>query len=131
MKDDASAEIYTPQHIPRATYHIIISVAAALILLGLSSFGQFVVVGDPNNNAASNGRGHVGYEYALMATEVTNDDYCAFLNCMGAHADTLALWSPLMQQHFMGGIQRIVTSDGKVQFRVKEGYGPRALGAVT
>lgn len=82
---------------------------------------SFVHIGDANNSPASNGYGSVNYDYEIAATELTNEEYCQFLNVVAQDADPYKLYSSTMSSHFMGGIDRIEDS-GKYEYKVKEGY---------
>jgi len=86
--------------------------AALLLLLWppvLSSFAladnpETVTVGHPQNPADSTGYGKVSYEYRIGKYEVTNAEYCEFLNS-AAKDDPHALYDPRMAQQY-GGISR-------------------------
>jgi formylglycine-generating enzyme required for sulfatase activity len=51
------------------------------------SFNNFVYVGNSNNNANIDGYGNVNYTYYIGKYEVTNNEYCEFLNAV-AKRDT-------------------------------------------
>ena len=86
--------------------------AALLLLLWppvLSSFAladnpETVTVGHPQNPADSTGYGKVSYEYRIGKYEVTNAEYCEFLNS-AAKDDPHVLYDPRMAQQY-GGITR-------------------------
>ena len=73
---------------------------------------EFVTIADLNNIAASNGKGSVSYEYQISKFEITNSEYCEFLNSVAASSDVYELFSPLMQEHFFGGIIRQKGEEG-------------------
>lgn len=74
---------------------------------------------------------NVGKDRQIMRFEAGNQEYCEFLNNLGApRVDSLHLYSPLMGQHFMGGIQRI-EENGRTFFRVKPGYENKPVAAAT
>lgn len=75
---------------------------------------DFVTIGNPCNIPASNGKGAVAYTYQMSKYEITNSDYCAFLNCCASKEDRFQLFSPLMEGHFFGGIRRSYIADGVV-----------------
>lgn len=82
----------------------------------------FVLVGDKNNQPVDiSGLGTVTYEYEIMAYEVTNYEYCLFLNSVASENDVFNLYSPIMSQSFMGGINRI-KNNNKWIYQVKEGF---------
>ena len=82
---------------------------------------EFVTIGNPNNPKASNGKGSVAYEYQISKFEITNSEYCTFLNCVASTSDSYGLFSPLMQEHFFGGIIRGGV-EGSYIYTCKEGY---------
>jgi len=82
---------------------------------------EFVSVGNPNNPQTSFGKGQVSYEYQISKYEITNTEYCAFLNCVAKESDIHELFSPVMQEHFFGGIIRS-EKDGGYVYSCKEGY---------
>ena len=82
---------------------------------------DFVNIGNPNNPVASNGKGQVSYEYQISRYEITNSQYCAFLNNVAAITDPYELFSPLMQEHFFGGIVRDGV-EGNYSYKCKVGY---------
>lgn len=71
------------------------------------SLGNFVVVSDVSNTAdADTSYGAVNYTYQIGKFQVTNDEYCAFLNSQ-AKLDTKALYNSLMGSDAeRGGIVR-------------------------
>lgn len=71
------------------------------------SLGNFVVVSDVSNTAdADTSYGAVNYTYQIGKFQVTNDEYCAFLNSQ-AKLDTKALYNSLMGSDTeRGGIVR-------------------------
>ncbi|WP_294554179.1 SUMF1/EgtB/PvdO family nonheme iron enzyme [uncultured Bacteroides sp.] len=102
------------------------------ILLGLSLGIQaqtYVRIGLPNNVPCSLGTGAVTYEYEIGETEVTNSEYCFFLNNVAA-TDYYNLYSKLMSQHPFGGIIR-EGNEGEYKYRVKEGYEDKPVAGVT
>lgn len=92
---------------------------------------EFIKISLPRNLPDENGFGKVDYEYEIGKYEVTNDEYCAFLNNIGERAELLGLFCPLMQQHFFCGIEKIDTPKDGVYFRVKKGYGKKPACGVT
>ena len=83
---------------------------------------EFVTIADLNNIAASNGKGSVSYEYQISKFEITNSEYCEFLNSVAVTSDVYELFSPLMQEHFFGGIIREKGGEGDYIYKCKDGY---------
>jgi formylglycine-generating enzyme required for sulfatase activity len=111
--------------------HKIKSVILALLISTASAVAaDFVVVGNPGNKPAKCGYGSVAYKYEIGQCEVSNELYCEFLNNVAVNGDPHKLYSPLMQDHFLGGIERISTADG-YRYLVKTGYGNKAVGGIT
>ena len=74
---------------------------------------------------------NVGKDRQIMQFEAGNKEYCNFLNNIGSNkVDSLKLYSPLMSQHFMGGIEK-VDKNGKIFYHVKAGYENMPVSAVT
>lgn len=82
---------------------------------------DFVTVGNPGNASSSVGKGSVPYTYEISKYEITNTEYCQFLNAVARESDPHCLFSSLMQEHFFGGIER-KRSDGHFSYRCKSGY---------
>lgn len=88
---------------------------------GSLSSQDYVKVGEVGNKTNSLGMGTVGYEYEIAAYEVTNEQYCAFLNNVASKSDSYHLYSPIMDEHFFGGIKRC-EDKGILIYKVKERY---------
>lgn len=102
-----------------------------LLLLPLQAFAiDFVKVGNPANKPASNGKGAVAYVYGISKCEITNAEYCDFLNSVAAQDDKYGLFSPLMEEHFLGGISKTRVGEHYV-YTVKSGYGKFPVVGVT
>lgn len=82
---------------------------------------DFVRIGNPANKPASNGKGAVFYTYDISKYEITNAEYCDFLNSVAAENDCHGLFSPFMEEHFFGGIMRNCVGNRTV-YKVKGGY---------
>jgi formylglycine-generating enzyme required for sulfatase activity len=87
-----------------------------------------VPIGAPGNAADDTGYGAVGYAYEIGQTEVTNTEYAAFLNAVGA-ADTNNLWSIGMAGTW-GGIDRSGSS-GSYAYAVKSGFESKPVNFVS
>lgn len=101
---------------------LILIILAILAILPIQLFAiEFVTIGDKGNIAASNGKGSVAYDYQISKYEITNSEYCAFLNSVATTGDDYGLFSPLMEEHFFGGIIRSC-SEGKYTYECKPDY---------
>jgi len=89
---------------------------------------ETVTVGNPGNKADTTDFGAVAYEYKIGKYEVTNAEYCEFLNGVAA-TDTHELYDPRMADEY-GGITRSGDS-GSYTYAVKEGMGKKPVGYVT
>lgn len=89
------------------------SVSQALIM-------EWVTVGDAGNTADVHGDGYgsVDYVYSIGKYEVTNSQYCEFLNAV-AGTDTYGLYTIYMNE--FGGITQS-GSEGSYTYSVKTGY---------
>ena len=67
-----------------------------------------VPVGNAGNAADTRGFGAVGYNYSIGKYDVTNAQYCEFLNAKASAGDPLALWNSYMSgsTYGEGGISR-------------------------
>ncbi|MYM64217.1 SUMF1/EgtB/PvdO family nonheme iron enzyme [Pseudomaricurvus sp. HS19] len=83
---------------------------------------EFVAVGHPGNHAdPDTGHGAVGYPFRIGKYEITNSDYAGFLNAVARESDPFGLYTPLMQDHFWGGIAR--AQEGlHYSYKAKPGY---------
>lgn len=91
---------------------------------------DFITIGQCGNAANSHGYGAVGYRYNISIYEITNSQYCTFLNCVAEKEDPYELFSPLMQQHYLGGISRDYSND-KYRYICKAGYENKPVIGVT
>ncbi len=100
--------------------YILIIVSFLLISTTISA-GQidWVVVGDLNNRPDETGFGKVSYEYLISIYEVTNRQYCEFLNAV-AKDDVYGLYDPEMSSSKFGGIKR-AGERGDYSYTVKKG----------
>ena len=82
----------------------------------------WVLVGEPGNpRDAATKLGRVDQVFEIMATEVPNRRYCDFLNAVARRGDPFGLYSPLLADHFFGGIVR-TGGDGAWRYDCKPGY---------
>lgn len=103
-----------------------------LLTIGLSQINaiDFITINYNNNPANNNGYGSINYTYNISKYEITNILYCEFLNCVADRSDIYNLYSPLMEQHFLGGIIRKKINN-KYQYSCKTGYENKPVTAVT
>ena len=87
-----------------------------------------VPVGNPGNEADGTTFGAVAYAYRIGKYEVTNAQYCEFLNAV-ARTDTCGLYKAGMAGEY-GGITRSGAS-GKYTYAVKDGMGSKPVGSVS
>lgn len=59
--------------------------------------------------------------FYLKKYEVSNEEYCKFLNACARISDPYQLWNPLMQEHYFGGIKREIQA-GEFRYKIKPGY---------
>jgi formylglycine-generating enzyme required for sulfatase activity len=84
---------------------------------------EYVTVGDAKNPPCSLiNAGSVNYVFEIKSTEVTNREYCEFLNSVARNSDSLNLYSPLMDVHFWGGIFKTINENGTYNYYCKKGY---------
>lgn len=91
---------------------------------------DFVTIKASKNKPNSQGYGAVEYAYNIGIYEITNEEYCLFLNAVACKDDPYKLFNNLMQQHFMGGIIRSVAADG-YRYICKKGYADRPIVCTT
>jgi len=65
--------------------------------------------------------GSIDYEYEILKTEVTNRLYTEFLNAVAVTSDPHQLYTPLMEEHFWGGIRQLKAEQG-YHYQCKDGY---------
>lgn len=84
------------------------SSAPAITAVIPKSDNGFVTVGDPGNEPdCFHGRyGRVDYVFEIARCELSNADYCQFLNAVAADRDPFGLWNPNMTTGILGGIDR-------------------------
>jgi len=108
------------------------SLSALLLALaaGLAQAGapKTVPVGNPGNQADTTTFGAVPYAYRIGKYEVTNAQYCAFLNAV-ARADTYGLYDAKMAGEY-GGITRSGVP-GKYAYALKDGMGNKPVNFVS
>jgi formylglycine-generating enzyme required for sulfatase activity len=103
------------------------SVVAAADSVG--NFMQWVTVGNPNNAADSTGFGLVAQGYQIGKFEVTNGQYCQFLNAVAA-TDTNNLYNPMMGTDIRGGIVQTGAS-GAFAYTTKKAMSDKPVNFVT
>ena len=106
--------------------------ALATLLLSLPASAvtiDWVRVGDSGNAADDTGFGAVAYAYAISKFEITNAQYAAFLNAVGA-SDAFALYDERMGTSSVGGITRS-GSDGSFGYATKAGFAQKPVNYVT
>lgn len=88
---------------------------------------DFVTIGDAANRPDyKTGRGCVAYEYDLAKCQISNSDWCDFLNIIGeAAAIDRKLFHHDMEKGVLGGLCR--TSDAGMPFRAKPGWEKKPL----
>lgn len=88
---------------------------------------ETVPVGSPGNPADGTGFGAVPYAYRIGKHEVTNAQYCDFLNRV-ASKDSHGLYDSRMADEY-GGILRAGT-EGRYSYRIKPGMGAKPVNFV-
>jgi formylglycine-generating enzyme required for sulfatase activity len=89
---------------------------------------DMVTVGNPGNADDATGYGSVAYDYRIGKYEVTNGQYCEFLNSIAA-ADPYGLYNTSMGSTIYGGIER-TGSTGSYFYSVKPGYSNKPVNYV-
>lgn len=88
---------------------------------------QFVLVGDAGNDKDPlYGFGHVPYVFEIGKYQVSNQEYCAFLNAVAVHTDPHGLYSPSMSSGLFGGISRRADA-GAYEYAPKVGWERRPV----
>jgi len=102
---------------------VVVFLATILHTTAMAQFEQnFVTVGDINNPTDSfSGCGKVEQSFQISKFEVTNTEYSQFLNAVSSQKDEFELYTPLMSEHFWGGIEQIKVN-GIFHYQVKKGY---------
>ncbi|MEI8376070.1 MAG: SUMF1/EgtB/PvdO family nonheme iron enzyme [Planctomycetota bacterium] len=120
--------------------------AAALVAsaVALAQADQITIATVPVGNAGNTGElsgtgagghgtdricGAVSYNYSIGKTDVTNDQYAAFLTAKAASSDPYGLWSSYMESNGCGGIIR--TGSGPYTYAVKSGQGNQPVTCVS
>ncbi len=81
---------------------------------------DLVEVGDPGNPPHPITQlGRVDYHYQIGRTEVTNEEYVAFLNAVASKTDPHGLFHPLMSSSERGGVRRN-GEEGNYRYTSKE-----------
>ncbi len=90
--------------------------------------GVYVKVGDKGNigDKINQYKGAVGYEYEIARCELSNAEYCRFLNAVATESDEYRLYDPNMSTGVTGGINRVAIGD-KFHYEVKEGWDNRPV----
>lgn len=101
---------------------------ASLATIAFGGYPALTSVGDAGNKADTSGYGAVSYEYKIGKYEVTNEEYCEFLNAVGK-SDPNELYDGRMAEDY-GGITR--SGDyGSYSYSVKAGCGKKPINYVT
>jgi len=83
-------------------------------------YPETVLVGNPGNEKDATGYGAVPYVYRIGKYEVTNEEYCEFLNTVNRVGEFNKLWRWQMERKPGGGITRSGEA-GAYVYAVKEG----------
>lgn len=89
------------------------------------NYSSFKSVVNPNNLSDTNGYGSVANNYLIQTYQITNNEYCAFLNSV-ASADPYQLYSLSMSTNARGGINRSGSS-GSFTYSVKANMGDKPV----
>jgi sulfatase modifying factor 1 len=110
---------------------LVVAFVAAAAGAAQAALPETVTVGNPGNKADTTDFGAVAYEYKIGKYEVTNAEYCEFLNAV-AKTDTHELYDPRMDggPEDWGGISRSGDS-GSYTYAVREGFAKKPVGYVT
>lgn len=104
----------------RFKFHILLILTSLLISTTVSAQQiEWVFVGDPNNEPDETGFGRVSHEYLISMHEITNQQYCEFLNAV-AKDDIYGLYNPEMSSSRFGGIEGF-GERGDYYYTVKQG----------
>jgi len=114
-------------------WYAVVGMAVGLWVMGQAwgaegGLPETVPVGNPGNDADSTGYGAVAYEYRIGKYEVTNAQYCEFLNAV-AKTDTHHMYRREMAGEY-GGILRSGES-GDYTYTVKDGWGNKPVNFVS
>ena len=98
------------------------------------NLNDFVLVGNPNNVADTNGRGSVDYSYKILSKEITNTQYAEFLNAQAKSIESSSkCYNTIMSSSARGGISR--TGSGTIAspyvYSVKSNMGDKPVNFVT
>lgn len=100
---------------------MVINMLGYIVLSLVFCLNNFCIIKDKANKSNSFGFGSVSYDYYIGEQEITNEEYCLFLNIVASDSDCYQLYTPLMENYFWGGIQRFKV-DGKYIYKIKKGY---------
>jgi len=93
---------------------------------------SWVCVGDPGNPNDTTGFGGVPYPYYIGKYEVTNAQYCHFLNMVDPEGKNIrSLYDVGMDRYISGGIIFDNSAPLAAKFRVKNGYANRPVSYVS
>ena len=98
------------------------------------NLNDFVLVGNTNNVADTNGRGSVDYSYRILSKEITNTQYAEFLNAQAKSIESSSkCYNTLMGSSARGGISRTGSGTTVVPYAysVKTNMGDKPVNFVT
>lgn len=98
------------------------------------NINDFVLVGNPNNIADTNGYGSVDYSYRILSKEITNTQYAEFLNAQAKSIESSSkCYNTLMSSSARGGISRTGsgTTVAPYVYSVKTNMGDKPVNFVT
>ena len=110
---------------------LVVALVAAIGGVTQAAAPETVPVGNPGNKVDDTGFGAVTYEYRIGKYEVTNDEYCEFLNAV-AKSDSHGLYDGRMDggPENWGGIRRS-GSYGSYTYTARDGMGKKPVNYVT
>lgn len=107
---------------------LLVAALAAAAGVAQAAYPVTVPVGNPGNAVDTTGFGAVSYEFRVGKFEVSNAEYCEFLNGV-AKSDSHELYDPRMADEY-GGITQS-GSYGSYTYAVKDGMGKKPVNYVT
>ncbi len=110
------------------SFWMVIALLLAISATVQAAVPETVPVADPGNKSDATGYGGVAHVYKIGKYEVTNAEYCEFLNAV-AKSDTRDLYDPRMADEY-GGIDRGGNA-GSFTYTVKSGMSKKPVGYVT
>lgn len=131
VQNNFSASILAPFPLARGPSNYPALFSNFRSLFSPATINEFVTVGDPGNNTSGYGFGAVNYVYSMTKYEITNIEYCVFLNSVDPQGlNPQGIYDSNMGSQTVGGINFISSNQNGQKYVLKTRMGNKPVNFV-